>query len=129
MIAKVLGIVGFLTITGHAYAQGRQVVGRLDGFQCMSLKVSDRQAMDPSFIVPLKAEPSASSSDIGRAAATVFVRSPLVERNGYIAAILYNGRPGWIAATTVSAWHSPGGPAHECIPSRMSDGSIGLTFR
>ena len=129
MIAKVLGIVGFLTITGHAHAQGLQVVGRLDGFACMSLNVTDKQAMDPSFVVPLRTEPSASSPAMGRAAATVYVRSPIVERNGYVAAILYDGRPGWIAASAISKWHSPGGPAHECIPSRMSNGLIGSTVR
>lgn len=129
MLIRLLSTLLLISTASPALAQARHVVGRLSGFACMSLKVTDRQAMDPSFVVPLKTQPSASASDVGRAAATVFVRSPVVERNGYIAAILFNGQPGWISANALVAWHSPGGPAHECIPSRMSDGSIGLTFR
>jgi hypothetical protein len=92
----------------------------------MSLKMTDAQAMDPSFVVPFRGAPSKTSPVVGRAAATVLARSPLVERNGFLEAVLFNGRVGWIAADAVRPWTNLGGNGQRCVPSRMSDGSLGF---
>ena len=112
-----------------AYGQVRRVVGPATGLMCMSLKVTDAQAMDPAFVVPFYSEPSSASPSVGQATATVFVRSPVVQQNGYLQAMLFNGRVGWIAANAVKPWTNPGGNGQRCVPSRMSDGSLGIAPR
>lgn len=109
-----------------AYAQVRRVVGPATGLTCMSLKVTDKQAMDPAFVVPFHVEPASTSPAVGRATATVFVRSPVVEQNGFLQAMLFNGKVGWISASAVKPWTNLGGTGERCIPSRMSDGSLGI---
>jgi hypothetical protein len=109
-----------------ANAQTRHVVGPAMGLTCMSLIVTDRQAMDPAFVVPLYAEPSPNAPAVGRASATVFVRSPVVEQNGFLEAMLFNGKVGWISARAVKPWKSLGNTGERCVPSKMSDGSLGL---
>src|ERR1700709_1565483 len=92
-----------------ALGQVRQVVGPAAGLVCMSLKVTDAQAMDPAFVVSIYSQPSAASPLVGRAAATVFVRSPVVNQNGYLQIMMFDGRVGWIAATAVRPWANPEG--------------------
>jgi hypothetical protein len=112
-----------------AYGQVRHVVGPATGLMCMSLKVTDAQAMDPAFVVPFYSEPSSASPPVGRATATVFVRSPVVQQNGFLQAMLFDGRVGWIAASAVRPWTNLGGNGQRCVPSRMSDGSLGIAPR
>jgi hypothetical protein len=109
--------------------QVRHVIGPATGLMCMSLKVTDAQARDPTFVVPFYSEPSSGSPSVGRATATVFVRSPVVQQNGYLQAMLFNGKEGWIAANAVKPWTNPGGNGQRCVPSRMSDGSLGISPR
>lgn len=110
-------------------AAPRTVTAHLPGLSCMSLRVSDQQAMDPTFVVPLHAQPSSAAPSIGRASSIVIVRSPQVEQDGFIAAVLFNGRAGWISAADLKPWVNPGSNGQRCIPSRMSDGSIGFDFK
>ena len=117
-----------LTAPHLAAADPRTAVAPIPGLACMSLKVSDAQAMDPNFVVPLHQEPSEASPAMGRASAIVLVRKPEVQQNGFVAAVLFNGRPGWIRADDVKPWVNPGGNGQRCVPSRMSDGSIGFNF-
>ena len=117
-----------LTAPHFADAAPRTAVAPIPGLACMSLKVSDAQAMDPHFIVPLHQDPSESSPAMGRASGIVLVRNPEVQQNGFVAAVLFNGRPGWIKADGIKPWVNPGGNGQRCVPSRMSDGSIGFNF-
>lgn len=110
-------------------AQGRTAVAPESGLACMSLRMTETQAMDPSFVVPLRSAPSATAPSIGQASAIVLVRSPQVVSNGFVKAILFNGREGWIAAADIKPWQNPSGNGQRCIPSKMSDGSIGFAFR
>jgi hypothetical protein len=118
-----------LMFPGVAVAGVRRAVAPMPGLDCMSLNMTRVQAMDPSFVVPIRAEPSATSPRVGQAAAIVLVRSPSVQKNGFLEAVLFNGHVGWIAASEVRPWTSPSGNAQRCVPSRMSDGSIGFAFR
>jgi hypothetical protein len=94
----------------------------------MSLNMTQQQAMDPSFVIPFRSQPSGSAPQVGRAGAIVIVRSPRVETNGFLAVVQFDGQPGWIAASDVVPWKNPGGNGQRCIPSRMSDGSVGFAF-
>ena len=118
-----------LALPAVSAAQVRRAVAPIPGLVCMSLNMTQQQAMDPSFIVPFRSEPSANASAVGRASAIVIVRDPKVETNGFLAVIQFNGHPGWIAASDVVPWKNPGGNGQRCIPSRMSDGSVGFAFR
>jgi hypothetical protein len=121
-----LGLSVVLVIPGVAFALGRHAVGPAPGLVCMALKMTNAQAMDPSFVVSFHAAPSKTSPVVGRAAATVLARNPPVERNGFLEAVLFNGRVGWIAADAVRPWVNPSGNGQRCVPSRMSDGSLGI---
>ena len=112
-----LGLYAMLLVPAAGFAQVRHVVGPAPGLVCMSLKVTDAQAMDPSFVVPFHAAPSPTSPAIGRATAVVLARDPLVERNGFIQAVLFNGKEGWVAADALRPWTNPGKrPALRSVP-------------
>ena len=125
---SLIGLSVVFTASHSAYAAPRTVVAPIPELACMSLKVSDAQAMDPNFVVPLHQEPSEPSPAIGRASGIVLVRNPRIQQNGFVAAVLFNGHPGWIKADDIKSWVNPGGNGQRCVPSRMSDGSIGFDF-
>ncbi len=123
-----------LTLCGLAWsttswASPRYPVAPLPSLSCLSLKVTDQQAMDPSFVVPLYEKPSLSSQVVGRASAIVLAKNPMVSRDGFIAAVLFNGVTGWVPAKDVGPWHTMNGSPGRCVPSRMSDGSIGFDIK
>lgn len=122
-------LAGALTAAFGVRAEARTAVAPLEGLACMSLNMTQEQAMDPSFVVPLYSEPTSGSRAVGQASSIVIVRNPEVEKNGFISAVLFNGRSGWIAASKVRPWQNPGGNGQRCVPSRMSDGSVGFAFR
>jgi len=122
-------LVATFLFPGVAVAGVRRAVAPMPGLDCMSLNMTQAQAVDSSFVVRIRAEPSATSPAVGQAAAIVLIRSPRVEKNGFLEAVLFNGRIGWIAASKVRPWRSPSGNGQRCVPSRMSDGSIGFAFR
>ncbi len=113
----------------QSFAAQRYPVAPIPSLSCMSLKVTDKQAMDPSFVVPLYEKPSSASPVVGRASALVLAKNPLVSRDGFIAVVLFNGVPGWISAKEVGPWHTMDGSPGRCVPSRMSDGSIGFDIK
>jgi hypothetical protein len=122
-------LVGALAPQCVTIAEARTAVAPIPGFACMSLNMTQAQTMDPSFVVPLHSDPTSVSPAVGRASAIVIVRSPEIVKNGFVSAMLFNGRVGWIEASQVKPWRNPSGNRQQCVPSRMSDGSIGFAFR
>ncbi len=112
-----------------AEAAPRTVVAPIPSLACRSLKFTEAQARDPNFVVHLYEQPSEAAPVVGRAAAAVLVRNPEVQQNGFVAAVLFNGRPGWIKADDIKPWVNPGGNGQRCYPARMSDGSIGFDIK
>lgn len=118
-----------LVLSGPAFATGREAVAPAPGLTCMSLIITEQQARDVHFIVPVLHEPQPSSSPpVGRASSIVLARSPVVRQNGYIAVVLFNGTSGWVEESKVMPWHPPGSIGGHCRPSYMSDGSLGTTM-
>lgn len=112
-----------LALSLPAHAQPVRPVRPLDGYACMKLALTEAQAMDPRGTgINLLAEPSAGAAVITTAPSVVFVRSPHVQRNGYLEAIALNGKPAWIAADKVQ----PMDPLARCTPSVMSNGRLGV---
>ncbi len=131
---RIVALVGALVLFGYvasasSFAQGLTAVRPIPGYGCMALKMTPQQMMDPTYVVPLYSQPSANSAVLGRASAIVIVASPTREANGYIAALLLDGKTGWISASFLKPWQSFGSVRQKCIPSVMSNGRIGFDFK
>ena len=100
----------------------------IPGYICMSLNITDAQAHDFSFQVPFHSEPNPGSSTIGAVTASVAVRSPLHEVNGFIEALTLTGRVGWVPARFLKAHSSPLDPTARCVPVVLPDGRLGFAY-
>ena len=105
-----------------------QVVSHLAGYKCMMLNVTAEQAMDPTFHVPVYAQPSAQSQPVGYAALQIAVRDPERVVNGFEQALFPTGATVWIAAKDLTAYHSLGDPTARCVPARLSNGRYGFDY-
>jgi hypothetical protein len=127
-----------LTITGlvlacsfiaiGASAQGLHAVKPLSGWTCMKLNLSQKQSLDPSVHVIVRAGPRADAPEAGWAAMTVAVRSPVHEVNGFEEMLFPNGKRVWIASKSLSPWSSVADPTAHCVPSLMSNGKPGFAY-
>jgi hypothetical protein len=127
-----------LTITGlvlacsiiatGASAQGLHAVKPLGGWTCMKLNLSEKQSLDPSVHVIVRAGPGADAPEAGWAAMTVAVRLPIRDVNGFEEMLFPNGKRVWIAAKSLSPWSSVADPAARCVPSIMSNGKPGFAY-
>lgn len=113
-----------------AMGAGIQVAkaGDLQGYECMSLNLTQQQMMDPSVRVPIMSGPSASSRVTGNAIATIIVSAPVVEEKGYVKVLELNGHPGWIKAGYLKPWTNPGGNGQHCFPANLANGRIGFDY-
>ena len=98
----------------------------LPGYQCMMLNITEQQSMDPTFHVPVRAQPSASAQVVGTAGSVVIVRAPAKPVNGFLEMLFPDGRPVWIASDAVRPYHSLGDPNAKCVPEILSNGRIGF---
>ena len=112
-----------------ALASGLTVVRHLNGYQCMSLNLSDQAMMNPSTRIPIKAGPSPASATIGNAIATVIARQPETLQNGYVSVLFLTGRPGWVQAQYLKPWRNPGTSGQRCVPAVMSNGRLGFDYQ
>ena len=101
----------------------------LQGYECMSLNLTQQQMMDPSVKVPIKSGPTAEAAVTGNAIATIIASSPLVETNGYVKVLELNGHIGWIKSGYLKPWINPGGNGQRCYPSMLQNGRIGFDYR
>jgi hypothetical protein len=111
-----------------ASAQGLHAVKPLSGWACMKLNLSEKQSLDSSVRVPVRADPEAGAAEAGWAAMTVAVRSPLHEVNGFQEMLFPNGSLVWIASKDVVPWSSVADPTARCVPSMMSNGKPGFAY-
>jgi hypothetical protein len=98
----------------------------LPGYQCMMLNITEQQSMDPTFHVPVRAQPSASAPVVGTAGSVVIVRAPAKPVNGFLEMLFPDGRQVWIASDAVRPYHSLGDPNAKCVPEILSNGRIGF---
>lgn len=98
----------------------------LAGYRCMMLNLTEKQSLDPSVHVPVRAEPSKSAPPVGWAGAVVIVREPVTPVNGFVQMLLPDGRQVWIAFDKVRAYHSLGDPNAQCAPEILPNGRIGF---
>ena len=126
---KALPICAVAAITsGMAIGQTMHAVRSLNGYACMSLNLTDAQMSDRNLVIPVYANPS-MSEPIGQASAVVIAPTPPRRSNGFIQVLLFSNQPGWVEAKYVKPWQNPGPSGQQCIPSVMSNGSAGFSFR
>jgi hypothetical protein len=123
VIAVVIMIAG-----GPIIAHALTAVGPAPGLVCMSLDSQALQTMQQSDLPPVLSAPNSSATRIGYPSAIVFVKSPLVQVNGYTEMVRLNGQTGWIATDRLRTWHPLNGGTAKCIPSIMSNGKLGTSI-
>jgi hypothetical protein len=124
MILRVtLGILVFSLGSVCAHAQALTAVHPLSGYKCMALNLSPEEMMTK--LVPMLSNPNSTSQRIGYVAATV-IASDQPPVNSYQKVIRFDGKEGWVAEQYLKPWVNPGGNGQKCIPSVMSNGSLGF---
>ena len=124
MNRQVLTALPFLLI-GGAHAQALHAVRPLEGYQCMSLNVAPGAMLDPTKIVPLRAAPDPTAAVVGRASSVLIVQAPATHQNGFLEVTRPDHRTAWVSADYVRPWANPYALNARCVPSVMSNGSIG----
>lgn len=115
------------TFAAGASAQGRHAVADMPaGYSCMRLNLpAGTLYADRGLGVPVLAAPSPSAEVIAQASEVLVVPSPQQPRNGFLRVVLSQTSFGWVDARYLRPWSNPYAPKARCIPSVMSDGSIG----
>ena len=128
MIKHIFAAVVLCTVaTGSAHAQGRRAVAPMPpGYACMRLNLPPGTLYQHRDMgVPVLASPSASAQVIGQASEVMVVPAPEQPQNGFLRVVITQQSSGWIDARYLRPWSNPYAPTAHCIPSIMSDGSIG----
>src|SRR5215472_6846558 len=113
LLIAVFGVGGCLADC-PAIAESVSVVRHIPGYRCMALNLSPTQMMDPSVEVPVYSQPSAASSKVGAAGATVAARDPLVSSNGFVQVLFPSGQTGWIVGSALKSWQPAAGTHGTC---------------
>lgn len=109
-----------------AQAQYLSAVRPLTGYVCMRLNLPREQLLSPDLDVPIFQSPSTSSPRLGKAAAALIVKSPIVVRDGLAEILFLDGRVGWVSASVLGPYATPANPNARCTPSMMSNGRPGF---
>lgn len=107
-------------------AQYLTAIKPLAGYACMRLNLPREQLLSPDLDVPVYQEPSTSSPRLGKAAAALIVRSPMIVRDGFAEMLFLDGRVGWVSASVLGPYATPSNPNARCTPSMMSNGRPGF---
>ena len=91
----------------------------------MSLNVAPGEMLDPTKAVPLRVAPDLSAKTMGRATSVLIVQASAPSRNGFLEVMRPNRQPAWIEVAYTRSWSNPYAPNARCVPSVMSNGSIG----
>ena len=128
-LSKYCSILLLMLVSSVSHAQGLRVVQPIDGYVCMSLNLSERQLLDNSKPVPVRAEPSPNAPQIGVAGATVAVLQPAQPVNGFVQMLFPTGQHAWIPFNNLRPWRSVSNPAAKCVPSWLSNGKPGFDYK
>lgn len=92
---------------------------------CLSLNITDQQANDFKFSVPVRGGPSPDAAIVGSAASIVFERRDATPTAGFTPIALFNRKPGWIEDKWVIPYNERGVPK-QCV---VWDTSRGLGWK
>jgi hypothetical protein len=119
----ILCVIAGVSLATSAHAESVYVMHPIEGYMCMKLNLTEKQALDFSgaSTVWILTEPETRAPRGTAAASVVMVREPQHLVNGYLEVVQLTGKPGWIEADKVR----PLDKNTRCIPSVMSNGRIG----
>lgn len=110
-------------------AMAQAAVAPLPGYECRVLDITDAQAHDPAFGMPVLTRPAIDAPVLGNASGIVLVHTPAVPVNGYLQVLFPNRRTGWIAPSALRPYRSRGNPGARCTPVLLSNGIAGFDVR
>lgn len=122
----ILILVMLTAVGAQTQAQYLTAVRPLPGYVCMRLNLPREQLLSPDLDVPIFNSPSTSSPRLGKAAAALIVKSPMVVRDGLAEILFLDGRVGWVAASVLGPYATSSNPNARCTPSMMSNGRPGF---
>lgn len=104
------------------------VVRHLKGYECMAVRLTPAEMMNPSAMVPIFSAPSSASPKLGIAGVVVAVRDPPVNRNEFTEVLFPSGVLGWVETAQLKPWVAAPGTNGECHPALLSNGRIGFDY-
>jgi len=114
---------------GTAHSEYLSATRPLQGNDCMQLALTSEQISDPNLSVPVRDTPSASGRILAEAATVLIVPTSQKPAAGFLQVLLSDGRRGWVQAAILKPWRSSTNPNRHCIPSIMSNGTIGFDVK
>ena len=107
-------------------AMAQAAVAPLPDYECRVLDITDAQAHDPAFSMPVLTRPEIDAPVLGGANGIVLVHIPAVAVNGYLQILQPNRRTGWIAPSALRPYKSRSHPGARCTPVILSNGIAGF---
>jgi hypothetical protein len=116
--------IAFTLIVANS-AVGLTAMSPIEGYKCMSVNWPEEKKWDRAAAPKVYRGPSEESAQVGVQGEPAIVKWPMNELNGFVE-IIRPGRPGgqraWIKASDLTGLRA------NCVPSHMSDGSVGFKF-
>lgn len=100
----------------------------IPGYVCMGLKITDAQAHDFNFEVPIRLEPNSKSQVVQTAAGVLAMRSPRHEVAGFVELLTAKQTPGWIESRYVGPHTTPLNPRARCWPVVSPQGRVTFSY-
>ena len=100
----------------------------MPGWSCKMLNLTEKQLMDFSVHVPVRASASLDAPVVGYASETVAVKDGSQTETGFTQALFPTGRPVWIATDMLKDWHAAANPSSKCSPVLKANGKPGFTY-
>ena len=114
-------VLALALLATHAHAQPVTAVRPIPGYKCAKLNITEHEAMDFHFAVPIRLAPNPQAPVGTNASAVLLEKQPVHAENGFVEVLQLNGQPGWIEQKRVK----PYDPLAKCTPSVLSNGRIG----
>ena len=111
-----------------ASAQGASDGRPLQGYACMSLKITDEQAHDFNYHVSFYTAPSLSAHVAGYASSQVAVRQPAHIVGDFTEALFPTGAKVWIQSDLLRPYHSSLDPSARCVPTILVNGRVAFSY-
>jgi len=109
-------------------AQGLQAVRPMPGYACMMLSAPPAETVQAIRQVPVRQAPSFTAPILSVSPTVVLVSDPAVVSDGFLRATFADRHVGWIQVSALKPWSSASNPSRRCVPSVMSNGSLGFDF-
>lgn len=117
-----------ILIGGDVRARAAVSQSPIPGYVCMDLNITDAQAHDFHFEVPIRSTPDARSQVIQNAGGTFAMRSPRHEVGGFVEILTVNRSIGWISAQYVKPYFAPLDPTAKCFPVLSPAGRVMFSY-